>query len=173
MEAIETRLGRLEAVYEIHDTLTRYCQSLDYGDEAALADCFTEDCAVSYEGYLTPDNEAKVRERGATIVDGAECYRGRAQMLRLAEAHSRPPDRLHKHFLSLPRIAFHQPDSASVTSYFTLLLKVEGQPRVAAFGRYDDIIVRCEDGRWRISSRRGRLEAHAGTPPLVRTIIDR
>lgn len=164
---LEQRLSNLEAMAAIQQVLMTCGLALDTGDPDLFADCFTPDCRVAYRDHVTPANADIIRRRGGVVEGDSEVYQGRDRMHALATAHSRPPERYHKHVTSIPVIRVDA-DQAWTTSYLTLLLRHHNMPVLAAFGRYDDTFAKGDDDRWRIRERRAHLEAHAGTPPLVR-----
>jgi ketosteroid isomerase-like protein len=50
-------------------------------------------------------------------------------------------------------------DTASVESYYARLDHRDEGPYIRSFGRYTDVLVRCDDGRWRFKERRATNES--------------
>jgi ketosteroid isomerase-like protein len=106
-----------------------------------------------------------------------EPIRGRAAIADAFRAHTHAPGKYHKHLLVEPRVRVDG-DRAAVQSMFSRFDSYEAGPGIRSFGRYLDVLRRCEDGRWRFEERRvereARLEAayasgpsasaHPGTP---------
>jgi hypothetical protein len=138
-----TRLQVLEDERGVRATLYRYGHALDYGAEADWVDCFA--AAAHYE----------VREPGAGRV---RTYDGQDELAAFAAAHTRAPERFHKHVVVDPVIAVDG-DRATSVSYFMRLDDVDGERVVYAFGRYRDELVRGADGRWRFAVRIAEVES--------------
>ena len=131
-------------------TLYRYGHSIDYGLEQDWLDCFTADGAfdVRYRVGTRPSRRFEGRDALATFV----------------AAHSRAPQRWHKHLLFEPMVEVDG-DRASARSYFARLdASDDGTPFVRAFGRYLDELVRGPDGEWRFAERIAEVEAVAAGP---------
>jgi hypothetical protein len=141
-----SRLRALEAERDVLATLYRYGHALDYGAETDWADCFT--ATAHYE----------VREPGTAAAPTVRSYDGRDELAAFAAAHTRAPERFHKHLVADPVIAVDG-DRATVVSYFLRLDDVDGERVVYAFGRYLDELVRCADGRWRFAVRIAEVES--------------
>jgi ketosteroid isomerase-like protein len=142
---LERRLAALVAHAEITAVLHRYGAAVDYGDEAAWVDCFTED--ATFEG----DN--KITGVRSTL------GRGRAELARFVAGHTRAPELYHKHLVIDPVIEVDG-DEASCRSYFAVLVAGPGGlPAIGNFGRYVDRLRREDDGRWRIAQRVAEIEA--------------
>ena len=143
--SIESRLQLLEDEREIQRTLHMYGHALDYGYEAQFVDCWTEDAELFWPA--------------------SGIIRGRVAIQAAFRQHSHAPAVVHKHLVIDPLITI-QGDRASVDSMFARLDPYDGVPKIRAFGRYRDILVRCADGRWRFVERRAELEARrAGGQP--------
>jgi hypothetical protein len=75
--------------------------------------------------------------------------------------HPHAPASWIKHCLIEPIVRLDG-DAARVNSYYAKLVgepwSSEG-PKLATFGRYQDELVRCGDGRWRFQERRALNEA--------------
>jgi 3-phenylpropionate/cinnamic acid dioxygenase small subunit len=132
------RLDRLEAEQAIRETMVRYAQTLDYGDSAGWAACYT------------PDGVFDVRRRGEPMFR----HQGAEALVKFADGHTSAPDVYHKHFLGLPSITVSQDGrSATASTYFTMLHESPAGPHVLVFGRYLDEWVRSEDAGWKLSER--------------------
>ena len=135
---LASRLGRLEAEQAIRETMVRYTQTLDYGDSAGWAACFT------------PDAVFDVRRRGEPLFR----HQGTEALAKFADAHTSAPDVYHKHFVGLPSISV-SPDGGSATAscYFMMVHESPAGPHVLVFGRYLDDFARGGDAGWRLSER--------------------
>ena len=131
-------------------TLYRYGHSIDYGLEQDWLDCFA------------PAGAFDVRYRVG--VKPSRRFEGRDALAGFLAAHSRAPDRWHKHLLFEPVITVDG-DRATARSYFARLdADANGAPFVRAFGRYLDELVKGSDGRWRFAERVAEVEAVASDP---------
>jgi ketosteroid isomerase-like protein len=101
-------------------------------------DCWTEDAVLHW-----PDREP---------------FRGRDAIADAFRAHTHAPDAYHKHLLIEPRVRLDG-DLASVESMFSRFDRYEDGPKIRSFGRYLDVLRRCEDGRWRFEERCVEREA--------------
>jgi hypothetical protein len=146
LDELIPRLQALEAERDVLATLYRYGHALDYGAETDWVDCFTT--AAHYE----------IREPGTAAVPTVRSYDGRDELAAFAAAHTRAPERFHKHLVADPVIAV-EGDRATSVSYFLRLDHVDGERVVYAFGRYRDELVRCTDGRWRFAVRIAEVES--------------
>ena len=133
----ERRLQALEDERSILDTLYAYAHSLDYGVRGEWIDCWAPD-AVLYWPHAT--------------------FEGRDAIGEAFDGHSHAPEAYHKHFLVEPRVAIDGA-RATVDSYFARLNDSPEGPVVRSFGRYRDVLVRCDDGRWRFQERRLERES--------------
>jgi 3-phenylpropionate/cinnamic acid dioxygenase small subunit len=132
------RLDRLEAEQAIRETMVRYAQTLDYGDSAGWAACYT------------PDGVFDVRRRGEPLFR----HQGAEALAKFADGHTSAPAVYHKHFLGLPSISLSQDGrSATASTYFTMLHESPAGPQALVFGRYLDEWVRGEDAGWKLSER--------------------
>jgi ketosteroid isomerase-like protein len=136
---LEARLGRLEDERAILQTLYAYGHSIDYGDEALFADCWTEDAVLDWPFH--------------------DLYEGREAILGAFRRHTHAPDVYHKHFMVEPLIDLRGDEAAARCLYSRLDRDADGEPYVRSFGRYVDRLVRCPDGRWRLAHRRAENEA--------------
>ena len=136
-QAIEQRLRLLEDERAIVDTLYAYGHAIDYGLRDEWLDCWTETAVLHWPH---------------------ESYTGREEIARAFDGHSHAPERYHKHVLVEPRIRVDG-DRATAESYFTRFDATVDGPLVRSFGRYRDLLVRCDDGRWRFQERRAERES--------------
>ena len=135
---LASRLDRLEAEQAIRETMVRYTNTLDYGDSAGWAACFT------------PDAVFEVRRRGESLFR----HQGTEALAEFADGHTSAPAVYHKHFMAPPTISL-SPDGRSATAgaYFMMVHESPAGPYVLVFGRYLDEFARSEDGGWRLSER--------------------
>lgn len=145
MTDIERRLQYLEDEQSILDTLYGYGHGLDYGHEDAWIDCWTEDAILDWPGRAL--------------------MRGHAELRAGFRNHTHAPQAFHKHVVVEPRIVI-EGDRATVTSMYARLDRYEGGPKIRAFGRYRDTLVRCKDGRWRIKERYPEIESIRKEAPI-------
>jgi hypothetical protein len=145
ISALEQRIWKLEAERDIQRLMVKYSMSLDYGDNAAWAQCFTADGLFD------------VRRRGEPLF----AHTGTAALEAFAATHTSAPAVYHKHFLSIPDITLDD-RTAHATTYFTMLheglTEVKALPVVLVLGRYLDDFV-YSDGEWRFSKRIVDMEA--------------
>lgn len=145
MTDIERRLQYLEDEQAILDTLYGYGHGLDYGHEDAWIDCWTEDAVLDWPGRAL--------------------MRGHAELRAGFRKHTHAPQAFHKHVVVEPRIVI-EGDRATVTSMYARLDRYEGGPKIRAFGRYRDTLVRCKDGRWRLKERYPEIESIRKEAPI-------
>jgi len=145
MTDIERRLQYLEDEQAILDTLYGYGHGLDYGHEDAWIDCWTEDAILDWPGRAL--------------------MRGHAELRAGFRNHTHAPQAFHKHVVVEPRIVIDG-DRATVTSMYARLDRYEGGPKIRAFGRYRDTLVRCKDGRWRLKERYPEIESIRKEAPI-------
>jgi hypothetical protein len=130
-------------------TLHEYAHAMDYGLEDAWVDTFTPDAVFDV----------------VEVVGGRRVHReeGRGDLARYVAAYPKPP-RFRKHVIVDPVVDVDG-DQALVEAYWLLLERDDdaGIPVVAAFGRYQDRLVRIE-GRWRIAERKAEVEATTANP---------
>ena len=155
LQALRDRLELLEAERAVLRTLHAYGHTTDRADAEAWALLFTAD------GICDVTDPA-----GGPV---AQRVQGREALLTLMRGFARPPRSRHRHLLIEPVIDI-SPDrvTATATSYFAVLRGRDGAPRVWAFGRYLDELVREADGVWRFRQRTAALDAvDASLPPLA------
>jgi ketosteroid isomerase-like protein len=145
---LEDRVARLEAlVSELRDerailsTMYTYSHCIDYGSETEFADCWLEDAVW----------EASSRGRIKRHSEGIN------EILAFFRQHSHAPEHYHKHPMLEPRITVDG-DHAEAISYFLRVDEHPDGPYIYAFGRYRDVLTRCNDGRWRFKYRQNMGE---------------
>jgi 3-phenylpropionate/cinnamic acid dioxygenase small subunit len=135
---LAARLERLEAEQAIRETMVRYVQTLDYGDSAGWAACYT------------PDGVFDVRRRGEPLFR----HQGAEALAKFADGHTSAPAVYHKHVIGLPSISLSEDGrSATASTYFMMVHESPDGPQVLVFGRYLDAFARGEDAGWRLSER--------------------
>jgi ketosteroid isomerase-like protein len=137
-------LEELLAERAIMRALHAYAHAMDYGDEAAWVDVFTEDAVFDV----------------VEVVGGRRVHReeGRADLAAYVAAYPKPPH-FRKHIVVDPMIDVDG-DTAKVEAYWLLLERNDdnGRPVLSSFGHYDDRWVK-QGGRWRIAHRYAEVEA--------------
>jgi ketosteroid isomerase-like protein len=136
--ALMARVRRLEDERGILDTLYTYAHGIDHGLQDEYAACWTED-AILYWPAREP-------------------LAGRDAIMRAFHEHTHAPDKYHKHFMAEARILVDG-DRATSDCYFARLDDYDEGPQIRSFGRYRDVLVRGQDGRWRFHERRCEREA--------------
>lgn len=144
LDDLGARIRRLEDERAVLRTLHLYGHCIDRGREADYLDLWTEDAAFD--------------ARGRAPGDVTRVVRGREALAEFAAHFSRPPVGWHQHQVLEPLVDV-QGDTATATSYFTVLREEDGAPRVWVFGRYRDTLVRCPDGAWRFTLRVAEVES--------------
>jgi 3-phenylpropionate/cinnamic acid dioxygenase small subunit len=138
VQNLADRLDRLEAEQAIRETMVRYTQTLDYGDSAGWAACYT------------PDGVFDVRRRGEPMFR----HQGAEALAKFADGHTSAPAVYHKHFMGLPSITLSDDGrSATASAYFMMVHESPTGPQVLVFGRYLDAFARTEDAGWKLSER--------------------
>ncbi len=159
--AILARLRRLEDERDIRDLLVRYCASIDYGDEAAWVDCFTEDGRFEVR-FHAPGKAIPLASDGEAPPDRATCQSGRDQLAAFIAGHSRPPAAFHKHVvLNIAIELGTNPDEAQARSVSVRVDDVDDRREIYAFGRCVDTLKRCADGKWRFRTRVVEIDSPA------------
>ena len=145
LDDLARRLRAVEDELSIARLLASCAHAIDYGDEAASLDGFTDD--ATWEGRHVASGKTFILHRGRTELE--QFFRG----------HTRAPRLYHKHFVADVR-ADVRGDEASCSSYVVFVLSGPGSiPALGGFGRYFDELLRCPDGKWRIRSRLAEVEA--------------
>lgn len=128
--------------FALQDLIADYGWALDTGEVDRLVACFTQDASLVEEVFDEPD-----------IWDGHEGIRLLAEHYRNAPGF---PGRQH-HVTQTQY--FPETDDKVRMRSFAFVTECEGEPPylLRFAGWYDDVAVRCEDGRWRFRNRTIRL----------------
>lgn len=148
---LEERQGELEDRQAVLDTLQAYSHAIDLGEEEAFLDCFTPDATFEIRSEL-PDYPVAAHT-------GIEALKG------FIESHTKPPAVHHKHLYVLPNIAVDG-DRATAVAYFVHLVDQDHRPVLISYGRYLDVLIRCDDSRWRILERVSEVHASDGSAAI-------
>jgi ketosteroid isomerase-like protein len=148
---LEARVAGLADRQAVLDALQAYSHAIDRGEEAAFLDCFTPDATFEVRSPL-PGYPAAM-------------HAGRVALADFIAAHSKPPAVHHKHLYVVPDIAV-EGDRATAIAYFVHLVDREHRPATVSYGRYLDVLIRCEDGRWRILERVAEVQASEGSAAI-------
>lgn len=154
LAALAARVEALEEQQAILDLLYRYGHAIDYGLEQDWVDCFTADGAFDMRHRLAAGTGSSPNGQWDTTDKRLE---GHDSLMKFVKAHTRAPDRYHKHVVVEPRITMDGGD-ARIESYFMFVHELEGRAEVGAFGRYRDRVTRCTDSRWRFVERIAEIE---------------
>jgi hypothetical protein len=141
LTAADDPLRALRDERDVVRVLYQYAHGLDYGPEATFLDVFTPDGS-----WQRMPGRRPVRR-----------FEGRTGITRMFRDHVHAPDYFHKHVVANPWIDV-EGDAATARSYLILVAEHPTGPYVRAFSRCMDRLVRCVDGRWRISERQAELE---------------
>jgi hypothetical protein len=141
LDDLEERLARLEDERAILARLYRYSYALDSGDREAFLDCFT------------PDHVRIGGPGGRWTIGGEYRYEGIAAMDYYFDSHTHAPELIHVHLLGQPLVEVAGNNGTS-HSYLVRIDESPEGPYVDAIAIYDDELVRCPDGQWRIRERR-------------------
>lgn len=131
---------------DILNLYASYTYAADKADKDGFIDCFTPDATNDISSFVKALGSAGQEiigqfadERG--VVTGHDNLRKLASLA--LDAH---------HVSTNIRIRFIDADRAEGCAYFVVFTPDEG--RVEHYGRYEDELVRCPDGRWRMKSRK-------------------
>jgi 3-phenylpropionate/cinnamic acid dioxygenase small subunit len=142
------RLSRLEDERAILDTLYRYSQAIDetaWADqrakaaEAAWIDCFVEDGVFAWKPRAEDDWAIRLE--------------GRVALTRFIQRAAFPAGVHENHTLVNPRVTSLDGGRAEAYCYYVILKGTHEDVWVNTTGRYSDQLVRCPDGRWRLTER--------------------
>jgi SnoaL-like domain len=138
---VETRLARLEDERMVIDTLHRYGQGITFKDRDLWLSAFFPDAHLTMRYW--PD--------GALAVD----LRGRSELAAWYDQHQRQwPVGTEAQITINPRVEVNGDAATSICSFVVLMRSEEGAPSLRTIGRYDDDLVRNENGIWQITERR-------------------
>lgn len=140
------RVRALEDERDVLRTLYAYSYALDYEREDEFLECFTATATWT----VAPARPWAGFE--------ARTYAGREALRRFFREHIDGGSRSHKHLLVEPRVALDG-DTARVESYYVRIDEDGEAPYLFSMGRYSDVLIRCDDGRWRLAQRQAYREA--------------
>ena len=152
LQALRARVTRLEDERAIIDTLHRYGQAADEGDDRAWSHLFVEDGVFL---CLDRDENVILREQGRPAL---------AQWLRNFRANE---TLITKHCVLAPVVQI-EGDRALVKSYLTRISENAdpfAPPFLLLMGKYRDEMIKEADGRWRFTQRTAQTEAPLRPPP--------
>lgn len=132
-------LSRLADEHAVVDTLYQYGHGINAKDRELWLDVFTDD--------------AHWAARTETDAGWNDEARGREELSAWFDEHARKwPLGSEGHIMSSARVTLDG-DRAEARTYYLTLRRVEGGPALRSTGLYEDVLVRCGDGKWRISER--------------------
>lgn len=138
-------MGFVEDRLEILDLLARYAHAYDGGDRSTLEALFTADAEFHIHGNVGRVPAAMV---GRDAIVGALVGKWEA---------IRPEQRRH---VATNLVVLEQTETtARAASYLVLVATSDGSTTVLATGRYEDDLVKGEDGCWRIDRRHATTDA--------------
>jgi uncharacterized protein (TIGR02246 family) len=126
---------------EIARLINQYGRSLDGGDVSEYLACFTEDADVVFEGSI-----ADKRLHGHRELE--EHFQARSEATRTTFRHLAANINIHV-----------AGSKALADSYQIGISLADGRTQIRSFGRHHDILVKGDNGRWRIKSRLYKGEA--------------
>jgi len=135
---LSSRLRRLEDHQEILQTLNTYHHAIGSHDVARLEDVFTPEGVIR---YFEPDGRVSQEVSG---------HAARAAWLVARNGKWPVGSEGHGYLNPLIRV---DGDSATAEGFFYTMNSAGGVIEPRSFGEYRDRLVRCPDGRWRITLR--------------------
>jgi ketosteroid isomerase-like protein len=151
LDAILDRLRTLEDQNAIANVLFSYAHFIDRGEVDQLVDLFTPDARFRARVML-PSGEF---DKDMIDISGREALR--AFGARIFRNNTTPPNEGQVNVVSQPLITV-EGDRATAWTYQTIVRGASGNREVTSFGRYQDVLVRCDDGRWRLQDRISEVE---------------
>lgn len=127
----------------IRDLISLVAQQSDYGTAESYAQLFTPDAVWSSPAIAATGKGADYRVGRDEIAEGSR--QRRAQRI-----HG--PGTATRHVVTTVSVNLQGADVASASSYWMFYVDTTSTPRLASMGRYDDLVVRTDDG-WRIARR--------------------
>jgi hypothetical protein len=156
LEALQSRVTKLEDERAILDTLHRYTRAVDYGDDAAWEELFTGDGI-----FLCLDRA------GAQVLR----IQGREALVKYYRGFRANETKLSKHYVVAPVITIDG-ETAAVESY-SFRLSESGDPCDSPFlllmGLNRDDMVKDGQGRWRFRQRVTVTEAPRDVSTISRS----
>ena len=142
-EALEARLQRMEDLMEIHQLFIDYGMHLDAGRFDEYSNLFATDGQIRLGPLGKAQGRDAIRETMTRALDGlvGKTY----------------------HVISSPTVQLNGDTATSEVMWTMIERGDDGQPRLAMLGRHRDELVR-EDGRWKISVRRGLIDVPSSYP---------
>ncbi len=139
LEAISREVAYLRDERDVLDRIYAYCHFIDNKLSEEWLDCFTDDGAFIVRMIETnpPDIELRGKDALRAWIDD---YHAKA----LGGSN---------HMVINPRVLAIEGDVARTASYYLLASFRDGVLNMNATGRYNDRLLRCSDGRWRIQER--------------------
>jgi uncharacterized protein (TIGR02246 family) len=127
----------------IEEVMQKYIWSVDSLDADGYVSVFTEDAVIDSNGSIEKGHDA-IRK----VVTGLQARQAQNR------AEGKPPGALY-HVISNERISFQSATEATYQSYWQTLRKgAENRYIAGGFGRSEDHLVKGEDGKWLIKSRK-------------------
>jgi uncharacterized protein (TIGR02246 family) len=127
----------------IEEVMQKYIWSVDSLDADGYVSVFTEDAVIDSNGSIEKGHDA-IRK----VVTGLQARQAQNR------AEGKPPGALY-HVISNERISFQSATEATYQSYWQTLRKgAENRYIAGGFGRSEDHLVKGQDGKWLIKSRK-------------------
>ena len=127
----------------IENVLNRYSIAYDDNDMAEMADTFTEDAVLS------------MRIAGGDLIGPFE---GKTAVMKLMTDSLAGQTDQRRHVTTNVAIRKETEDAATVTSYLTLISVKDSKATLLSTAKYEDELVKEEDGAWRFTKRHIELD---------------
>jgi ketosteroid isomerase-like protein len=128
---------------DIENVLNRYSIAYDDNDMVEMADTFTDKAVLT------------MRIAGGDLIGPFE---GKDAVMKLMTDSLASQTDQRRHVTTNMAVRSEDGDSAKVSSYLTLISVQDGKATLLSTARYDDELIREEDGAWRFTKRHIELD---------------
>ena len=142
--SLEERIRALEDERDVLRTLHQYVQALDDLDLDQFLDCFVDDGVFETATRGPWAQATNVRIQGRDELTAYFERRAKGKGI---------PARPFGHHMVTPVIQVKD-DTAIVDAHLAVYYADTAGPGMQTLGRYYDVLVRCDDGRWRFQERK-------------------
>ena len=132
--------------FQAQQLMTCYAHNIETGDGVGLGDCFTDDVHLDLSEILPDRRPAKGRAAAVEMIENRRSSSPRIGQVR-------------RHLFS--NFLIHEYTPARITSQLSVkytVTPIEGSPYIFFTGQYNDTLHKDSHGRWRIASRRLRID---------------